>query len=416
MRYLTDNEIVVSNEIEWLPVIPENWKLCRLKDFATIETGIKNTENRIEEGIYPFFVRSQTVEYSDTFSFDGEAILTAGDGVGVAKVFHHYIGKFETHQRVYRICKFKRLNGRFLFYYISENLYKEVLKYNSKATVDSLRMPTFQRFPLLLPPLFEQIEIAKYLDAKTQAIDKKINLLTKKANNYKELRKSIIDNSVSRGLNTKAKFVSKEVGLTPLHWRIGRLKDISKSMSSGATPLTNISAYYENGIMNWVNTGDLNDGIINECQYKISETAIKDYPNLKVNKVGTLLIAMYGATICKIGLLNIEATTNQACCCINFKKDSYSKFVFYWVLANKNKILSLSIGGTQPNISQGIIAKLLIAIPPLEEQKAIANYLDENTKKIDAIVTNINKQIEALKEFRKVLITDVVTGRIKVIN
>jgi type I restriction enzyme S subunit len=123
---------------------------------------------------------------------------------------------------------------------------------------------------------------------------------------------------------------------------------------------------------------------------------------------------MYGATICKVGLLNIEATTNQACCCINFKKDSYSKFVFYWFLANKNKIISLSIGGTQPNISQGIIAKLLIAIPPLEEQIAIATYLDEKTLKIDAIVTNIGKQIETLKELRKTLINDVVTGKIKV--
>ena len=164
------------------------------------------------------------------------------------------------------------------------------------------------------------------------------------------------------------------------------------------------------------NTGDLNDGSINDCQYKISQHAINDYPNLKTNKKGTLLIAMYGATICKIGLLNIEATTNQACCCINFKKDYLSKFVFYWFLANKNHIISLSVGGTQPNISQGIISKLLIGIPPLSEQTAIANYLDEKTKKIESIVTNIKSQIETLKELRKTLINDVVTGKIKVIQ
>lgn len=262
--------------------------------------------------------------------------------------------------------------------------------------------------------LNEQTAIAQYLDAKTQAIDKKINLLTKKAETYKELRKSIINDAVCKGLDKNVKLKESEFGIMPIHWRIGRLKDISKTMSSGATPHTNISAYYENGILNWVNTGDLNDGVINNCQYKISEVAIRDYPNLKVNKIGTLLIAMYGATICKIGLLNIEATTNQACCCINFKKDCFSKFIFYWFLANKSKIISLSVGGTQPNISQGIIAKLLIAIPSLEEQTAIANYLDEKTQKIDAIVSNIGKQIDTLKELRKTLINDVVTGKIKV--
>ncbi len=126
------------------------------------------------------------------------------------------------------------------------------------------------------------------------------------------------------------------------------------------------------------------------------------------------MIAMYGAIICKIGLLNIEATTNQACCCINFKKKNSNKFIFYWFLANKNHIISLSVGGTQPNISQGIISKLLIGVPPMEEQTSIAEYLDNKTKIIEAIVKNLTAQIDGLKELRKTLINDVVTGKLKV--
>lgn len=137
--------------IEWLGEIPEDWEVRRLKDISIVATGSRNTEDKLDDGKYPFFVRSQTVEYIDTYSFNGEAILTAGDGVGVAKVFHHYIGKFETHQRVYRISNFPKCNGRFLFYFLMENVYKEVLKFNVKSTVDSLRMPMFLQFPVLLP-------------------------------------------------------------------------------------------------------------------------------------------------------------------------------------------------------------------------------------------------------------------------
>ena len=137
---------------------------------------------------------------------------------------------------------------------------------------------------------------------------------------------------------------------------------------------------------------------------------------MKTNKEGTLIIAMYGATIGKIGLLNIEATTNQACCCINFTKNNSNKYIFYWFLANKQNIVSLSVGGTQPNISQGIIANLSITVPPLPEQTAIAQYLDQQTQQIDHIVKNLQKQIELLRELRKTLINEVVTGKVRVVD
>ena len=90
--------------------------------------------------------------------------------------------------------------------------------------------------------------------------------------------------------------------------------------------------------------------------------------------------------------------------------------MFYWFLANKSNIISLSVGGTQPNISQGIIGKLLFFIPSTKsEQTTIATYLDDQTQKIDAITTNLKAQIATLKELRKTLINDVVTGKIKVV-
>lgn len=427
MRYFDEKEIIVSNEIEWLPTIPKTWKLCRLKDYSSIETGIKNTEDKIAEGIYPFFVRSQTVEYSDTFSYEGEAILTAGDGVGVGKVFHHYNGKFETHQRVYRICKFKKLSGRFLFYYISENLNKETSKYNSKSTVDSLRMPTFQRFPLLIPPFEEQTAIAQYLDTKTQAIDKKIKLLIQKSNHYKELRNSIINDAVCKGLGKKPPTLVNELGFhTNSKYVTGRLKDIGFLYSGlsgkagddfnqednpnnkGFIPFTNIAnntylktnhlgtvIVYENEHQNKVRKGDLFFLMSSEGYEDIGKTAVlvDDIKDTYLN------------SFCKGYRI-----TNKNC---------DPNFLNYLLLSdNYRKVLIVEGKGfTRINLKMEKVSDFIVFLPPTkEEQIQIATYLDRQTQKIDAILANIKKQTDTLNELRKTLINDVVTGKIKFIN
>lgn len=426
-------------ELEWIGEVPLKWNILRVKDYSYLKArigwqGLRSDEfientvwyrvtgtdfnNGSIEWVNCYCVEKELFDQDKKIQLKLNDLLITKDGtIGKIALIKSLPKQATLNSGVFvtRPLKNKYCND-FMFWLLSSDVFTRFLDYNKNgSTILHLYQNVFERFFYSFPSETEQIYIAQYLDTKTQNIDKKTNLLTKKAETYKELRKSIINAAVCKGLDKNVKLKESEVRIVPIHWRNGRIKDISKTMSSGATPHTNISAYYEKGILNWDNTGDLNDDAINECQYKISEVAIRDYPNLKVNKIGTLLIAMYGSTICKIGLLNNEATTNQACCCINFKKDSYSTFIFYWFLANKSKIISLSVGGTQPNISQGIIAKLLMAIPQLEEQTAIANYLDEKTQKIDAIVSNIGKQIDTLKELRKTLINDTVTGKIKVV-
>ena len=106
-RGLDPNVRLKPSGVEWLGDVPEHWELRRIRSLAAIGTGDKDTINRDVEGKYPFFVRSQNVERIDTWSFDGEAVLTAGDGAGVGKVFHYFNGKFDFHQRVYKFSDFK---------------------------------------------------------------------------------------------------------------------------------------------------------------------------------------------------------------------------------------------------------------------------------------------------------------------
>lgn len=169
--------------IKWLGEISQNARIIRLRFLSSIQTGDKDTANRVENGKYPFYVRSPIVERIDTFSFDGEAILMAGDGVGAGKVFHYVNGKFDYHQRVYNIHNLKGVLGKFLYYYLRENFYKEIEQSNAKSTVDSIRLPMLLDFPIIVYPYDLQKEIVSFLDKKVAEIDaiiiKKQNIIQK---------------------------------------------------------------------------------------------------------------------------------------------------------------------------------------------------------------------------------------------
>lgn len=139
------------------------WKTYRLGDCCQICTGSKDLKDKQEEGLYPFFVRSKKVEKIDTYSFDGEAILVPGEG-GVGEIIHYIKGKFDYHQRVYKLSDFEGLDGLFLYYYLQEFFKREVSQNAVKATVDSLRLPIFKEMRVVAPPkLKEQQRIARIL-------------------------------------------------------------------------------------------------------------------------------------------------------------------------------------------------------------------------------------------------------------
>ncbi len=142
-----------------LPGFNEEWKVKRLGDVAHIKTGKKNNEDKVEDGAYPFFVRSQTVERINTYSFDGEAILVPGEG-GIGSIFHYINGKFDYHQRVYKISDFTaEVCGKFVYYCMMQTFNKQAMRNSVKATVDSLRLPTFLGFEFLAPSPQEQAAI-----------------------------------------------------------------------------------------------------------------------------------------------------------------------------------------------------------------------------------------------------------------
>lgn len=160
-------------------------------------------------------------------------------------------------------------------------------------------------------------------------------------------------------------------------WKKYRLKDICSYIGSGTTPKSSNSKYYDNGIYNWVNTGDLNNGIVSNSKQQITDSALKDFPTLRFYPKGTIIEAMYGATIGKVGMLGMNATVNQACCAMIVDRNkAIPNFVLYYLLYYKPQLLKESFGGTQPNVNQFKVSNIAITIPSREEQQRMVTYLD----------------------------------------
>lgn len=167
------------------------WKVKKLGNISEIKTGKKNNDDKVEEGLYPFFVRSQQIERIDSYSFDGEAILIPGEG-NIGSIYHYINGKFDYHQRVYKISNFaEQYSGKFIYLSMSQNFNAHATKNSVKATVDSLRLPTFQEFEISFPPTkLEQTAIATIISD----MDAEIESLEKKRDKYIMLKQGMMQN------------------------------------------------------------------------------------------------------------------------------------------------------------------------------------------------------------------------------
>ena len=200
---LDPNVRLKASGVEWLGDVPAHWAVRRLRTVASIKTGGRDTIDRRDDGKYPFFVRSQTTERIDTWSYDGEAVLTAGDGVGVGKVFHYINGKFDYHQRVYKFSDFRNVIGKFFFCYFRATLRYEVSQGTAKSTVDSLRLPMLQDFPTAIPPLHEQATIVEHVDNATAKIDAAIWRARRQIELLREYRTRLIADVVTGKLDVR---------------------------------------------------------------------------------------------------------------------------------------------------------------------------------------------------------------------
>lgn len=199
------------------------------------------------------------------------------------------------------------------------------------------------------------------------------------------------------------------IGQIPKDWDMWKISHACSYIASGTTPKSDDENKYYGGEILWVTTGELRENLVLDTQKKVTERAILDMPTLRVHPKGSVSIAMYGATIGRLGIFGKEATTNQACCVMPPSSILYNKYLFYWLFATRLEIINLSSGGGQPNVNQEKIASLKVSAPSYPLQQTIANFLDHETAKIDTLIEKQQQLIQLLKEKRQAVISHAVT-------
>ena len=154
----------------------ETWTKYLAKDVGKISTGSSNTQDSVPDGTYPFFIRSVNVSKSNKFVYDGEAVLTIGDGQ-IGKVFHYINGKFDCHQRVYMITKFTNISGRYFYHFFSTFFYNRAMKMSARNTVDSVRMEMIADMPIYVPDRQAEVRIVNFLDGIDSQIQQQEHVL-----------------------------------------------------------------------------------------------------------------------------------------------------------------------------------------------------------------------------------------------
>lgn len=429
--------------IEWLGQIPKHWEVKKLKFFGIFFGGLvgktaKDFTDKKQEGYAQFItfnnicknliIDNDSMQYVRTNSEDRQNSVVSGDilfmmssenreDLGKSAI---YLGNqtpfLNSFCKGFRILD-KTLMPNFLIWLLQGYGIKKYFGVMGNGfTRINLSQSSLQNLYIALPPLEEQKAIADFLDSKCAKIEEFINQKERSIALLKELKSSLINQAVTKGLDKTTELKASGIewlGQIPKHWEVIRAGLAFRKMGSGTTPTSNNKEYYDGGENYWVNSGDLNDGYLEDTKNKVTDLALKHF-SLKIFDTNSLIMAMYGATIGKVAILNIKACVNQACCVFGESDFFDTKFLFYWLIGNRQNIIDLGSGGGQPNISQEIIRNLKIPLPPLEEQKAIAEYLDKKLAKIDLAIEKTQNQINLIKEYKTSLISESVCGRAKI--
>lgn len=402
----------------WLGNPPSGWREVALRYLARVETGSRDTVDAVPGGDYPFIIRSKTPLQINSYSYDTEAVLTAGDGA-IGEIFHHLIGKFEVHQRVYVIHDFRGLLGRFFFYYFSSEFSQTVAYGGAQSTVASLRRPMLTGFPVAVPPMKVQRAIVDYLDRETAQIDafianneELITLLT-------ERRAAVVAQYVSRGLRhgvaLKASGTEWATDV-PSHWRVGNIRRFA-SMRTGHTPSRQHPEYWVDCDIPWFTLADvwqLRQGLrdMGKTSEKISSLGLAKSA-AELLPAGTVALSRT-ASVGFAGVMPVEMATSQDFWNWIPRGELISEYLWYQFQAMKPEFERLMTGSTHRTIYQADAASITILVPPVSEQHEIVARLDTVTKRVDDAIASAHSGVALARERRAALISAAVTGKIDV--
>lgn len=413
--------------VEWIGEIPEGWQVVELKHKYYFETGFTPSTDREdyydEDGI-PWVtiadMHSPTIKdtkshiaqkYIDEFNPSiipcGSLLYSFKLSVGLTSILNCDAYTNEA------IASFKP----------NVNPCLEFLKYSSFQILNSANRNIYGAYILnstlianasiVFPPLNEQVEIAAFLDNKTSQIDSLIEKNKKSIGLLEEYRKSVISEAVTKGLDPNAPMKDSGVewiGEIPEEWEIKPMKEIV-SIKTGHTPPSAHREFFD-GSFPWFTPGDINETVLVHSTRTVSDLAIKE-GQVPVYPEGSVLLIIIGGTAGKAGFSLVQCSSNQQITAL-MPKFCYPKWLFYAVMNERTRFYDLAQFTTMPILNNEYLAGYKMVVPTFNEQEAIVNYLDQKTAQIDSLIDKKKQLIEKLQEYRKSLISECVTGKIKV--
>jgi len=423
-----------DSEVALLGKIPNDWDITRLKDIFFMGRGKfshrPRNDPRMYDGKYPFLQTGDVAKsnkyikiYKQTLSEEGVLVskkfkkhtilMTIAANIGDIAIlgfdayFPDSIIAFKSKSKIHN-------NFAYYFLLIMKKSLDEIKITNTQDNLNLERLDTIFK---ALPPIQVQKKISSYLDINTKIIDTELSLLEQKIQKYKELKQTLIKETVLRGLDKSIEVQDSEtpwIGDIPKHWSTERLKNIfderigkNLDKGTGKAVTTNIlSVMKDIGVINHRDKGNVGNKMAEDItNYKLV------YPNdIVVNKMNIM--------IGSVGISKEFGALSVIYIILITKKDSYAKYYdyFFKMKAFQRSLRRIATGilEIREAVNMTLFMQESMTVPPYEEQVAIANYLDEKTTKIDEIVKTLGSKISTLKEFRKTLINDVVTGKVKV--
>ncbi len=410
--------------IEWIGEIPEGWKLVKLKYLSAfpVEKNIDPNSpyiglENIESWSGKYIPSNSQFDKSQALIFSKGDILFGKLRPYLAKVFF----AFDSGCCSSEFCIMTFSSNLNAHYYwnilISPTFINEVTQSTYGTKMPRANTDFIRNIFVPVPSKNDQNQIAEYLNIECSRIDAILSKTRSSIEEYKKLKQAVITQAVTKGVRGEREMKDSGVewiGEIPWEWDVTKIGRIGQT-SSGATPLrSKETSFFDDATIRWVRTLDLNDGLVYDSSERITELALS-MSACSIMPTGTVCVAMYGGagTIGKCGLLMTPCATNQAVCSIICNSNVIlPKFLLNQLLALKPYWMKYAVGTRKdPNISQDIVARMKVLIPPLSEQKEIVDYLDAKCAEIDGLIAKKEQLVKELESYKKSLIYEVVTGK-----
>lgn len=429
----TETLMMKDSKIEWIGEIPNKWNIKKIKHISNVHSSVRIFEDEYKDQGIPFFRTKEIVELANNKEISlelyisedkyktfrskkvekGDLLISSIGTIGEVWIsdgrdFWYKDGN------ITQIDRNPNFVSNYLRYLISSNIFIENIKfYESTTTISALTIEKIKEVKFPLPDKKEQQAIAVFLDEKCEKIDKVIGEIEEQIQVLEDYKKSLITETVTKGLDKNVPMKDSGIdwiGKIPRNWQIKKIKYLFKVIN-GSTPDSDYLDYWD-GDITWITPADMPDfGYISKGERSIT---LKGYKSCGTTLVPFNSIVLSSrAPIGKINITEDTLCTNQGCKCL-VSNNLCNKYYYYFLYSQKEQLIDAGRGTTFIELSTYSLSNFYALLPPIKIQEQIAGYLDKECTKIDKTINDKKEQLETIKEYKKSLIYEYVTGKKRV--